>query len=165
MHSLKDKCRRDIVIDTNVLVHAAGGGGAAEEKDSSLAILAWLSETTEVLWVLDDQGKRAPDLSTSVLASEYNSSLPPQSIGLALLTSFLLSNRVSFSPRPSQADAKVIRRLVPNNTRDRAVLGAAIGAQDKVLVSNDYADFSVDVREQAKENFGASIHDSTELAA
>jgi hypothetical protein len=165
VHDLNDVCARDIVIDTNVLAHAHGGGGDATQQASSLAILVWLRATRSTAWVLDDQGKAAPNLSTSVLATEYFATLPPQAFGLTLLAELLASGRVRFSPRPARPVAQAINRLIPNNKSDRAVLGAAAGALDKVLVSNDEDDFSPHVRTEAQRRLGVLLLLSDEAAA
>lgn len=164
MHNLTEICVQDIVLDTNVLVHANGGGGSPEVTMSALSVLQWLAGSHSIRWVLDDQGKAAPDLSTSVLAAEYSASLPPQSFALILLSNFLASNRVSFSKRPSQATAKAIRKLLHRNSYDRAVLGAAVGSCDKVLISNDEDDFNSNVRVEVDEQFSVLILTSGEVA-
>jgi hypothetical protein len=69
-------CESEIVVDTNALAHAEQA--AVSFHPSAFALVRWLSLADDVDWVLDDQGKRAPELSTSVLASEYYATLAPQ---------------------------------------------------------------------------------------
>ncbi len=157
---LKDVCTNDIVVDTNVLSHAHNP--SAPSHESALGVVQWIA-SSGVLWILDDQGKGAPDPSTSVLFSEYNSTLPPQSFALVLLTAFLAGGRVKFAPRPGHADRKAIQKLVSRNTNDQAILGATIGCSNRVLISNDEDDFSEKVRASAKRAWGAAILLSDEL--
>ena len=58
-----------------------------------------------------------------------------------------------------------IRRLIHNNVNDRAVLGAAHGSSDRVLVSNDTADFSESVRDSAWDELKVNIITSAEATA
>ncbi|MFF3963358.1 hypothetical protein ACFYZI_17525 [Streptomyces griseorubiginosus] len=132
---------------------------------SALKFLQWLAANPEVMWVLDDNGKKAPNVSTSTLYSEYHSTLPPQSFPLALLANFLTFGRVKFSARPDQGTRNKIRNLVPRNRMDQVVLGAAFGADDRLLVSNDEDDFSPDVREAVLADLGVLIICSFELEA
>jgi hypothetical protein len=159
---LTELCSADVVLDTNVLSHAENSG--APQQQSAVAVLDWLRESS-VRWVLDDQGKAAPDPKTSLLFQEYRATLSPQSPSLRLLIEFLSFQRVSFAPRPGQTVRDSIRRLVPGNVNDRAVLGAAHGTTDRVLVSNDTSDFSESVRDAVWEQLEVNIITSLEAAA
>lgn len=58
---VRDCCAgRDVVLDTNVLIHSTNA--ASEWQASSVQVLAWLNDCEETLWVLDDQGRRLPTL-------------------------------------------------------------------------------------------------------
>jgi len=159
---LNEVCEADVVLDTNVLSHAENPG--VEQQESALAVLDWM-RNSDVRWVLDDQGKTAPDPKTSLLFQEYRATLSPQSASLRLLIDFLSSQRVVFAPRPGQSVRDCIRRLIQNNVNDRAVLGAAHGSRDRVLVSNDTADFSESVRDSVWQQLEVNIITSAEAAA
>ena len=157
---LASACQTDVVIDTNVFSHA--DNPAAPLARDSLDVLMWL-QLADVLLVLDNTGKGNPaGPSTSLLATEYQNTLSPQGFALTLITSLLSTGRCKFVKRPAQATAATIRSLVPNNSRDRAVLGAACGAQDGVLVSNDYQDFTIAVRTAASTSLAVAIVDSSQ---
>ena len=160
--NLRASCDVDVVIDTNVLSHSDNAN--APMHASAMDVIMWLRASSLQL-VLDDQGKTAPDPSTSVLYAEYRRTLAPQGFAITVFMSLLSTGRVSFSRRPAKADRDTIRRLVPRNTRDQAVLGAAIGSTNKVLVSNDDDDFDNSAREAADTEWGVSIvsSDETEL--
>lgn len=160
---VESACTVDIVVDTNILEHSINSG--LQQHSSALAVIAWLAANASVYWVLDDQGKAAPDLSTSLLASEYFRRLAPQSLPLVVLTHYLQHGRVRFSGRPDHATQRALRRMLPRNSCDRAVIGAAIGAINKVLVSNDWQDFSETVRRAAAVDYGVTVIDSIEAAA
>ncbi|MCR2819058.1 hypothetical protein NQ166_09490 [Microbacterium sp. zg.Y1090] len=159
---LTELCEVDVVLDTNVLSHAENTG--AIQRASAVAVLDWM-RNSQVRWVLDDQGKAAPDPKTSLLFQEYRATLSPQSASLRLLIEFLSYQRVVFAPRPGQAIRASIRRLIPGNVNDRAVLGAAHGTSDRVLVSNDTTDFSDAVRDAVWGELEVNIITSAEAAA
>ena len=141
MIAIRERCRRDIVVDTNVFGHADNSG--ERRHAASLALLVWLREADTVRLVLDHQGKSEPDPEkTSVLYMEYRDTLSPQGLGAALVSHLLATaERHRFVPRPSHQVSEQIRALVPRNKRDRAVLGAAAGSLDRLLASNDLTDF------------------------
>lgn len=160
---IETSCPRDVSIDCNVLEHSSNTG--VPQFESSVRVMMWVAESEKLLWVLDDQGKVAPDPSTSVLYSEYNRRLAPQSLAQATLVKYLQTGRVVFSRRPDSTTLNRLRKLVPKNKPDQAVLGAAIGALDKVLISNDWQDFTLSVRSEAEDTFGVTIMDSDEAVA
>lgn len=160
VQSIFELCKHDVVIDTNVLSHASNTTHPYHQ--SALEIIKWLQSSSSVLWVLDDQGKMAPKIETSLLASEYFATLPPQSLPLTVLARYLSFGRVSFAKRPSQADQKKLQKIVPRNKCDRAVLGAAVGSQDKVLLSNDEKDFHASAREESNKCWSVSVLLSSE---
>lgn len=151
----------DVTIDTCVLVHACNREVA--KHASCLDLLLTLREDTRLRWVLDDNGKAAPAIETSLLYAEYHESLSPQSVPLVLLASFLAFERVTFAPRPNRVVREKIQRLIPKNHRDRVVLGAAAMSRGHVLVTNDFKDFSPRVRNEAKSDLDVRIVDSDEL--
>lgn len=150
----------DIVVDTNILSHANNNN--VDMQLSSLAILQWLLEN-ELKLVLDNTGKGAPNPNTSVLYAEYMNTLPPQSPAITLLTHCLSSGRVYFAPRPSKDIQDKIRRLVPKNKKDCAVLGAAFGSSSRQLVSNDLNDFTQSVRKDSKKSLEVDIRTASEF--
>lgn len=159
--TIADLCNEDIVLDTNVLSHAENPGSVNQE--SALAVLHWMMKSN-TLWVLDDNGKDAPNPWTSILYVEYHETLPPQSLSLLLLQTCLQSERVKFAARPTRVDREIIERLIPRNKRDRAVLGAARGSTDRILVSNDEADFDAATRKAVKKVLGVQILNSAEAS-
>lgn len=156
-------CAVGVVIDTNVMAHAENSSNV--NHLTAFAVVTWLRDHASMLLILDDQGKAKPDPSTSVLYSEYRSTLDPQGFALTLVTALLAGGRVDFAERPDRRTREAIAGLVPRNKPDRAVLGAACGCDDRTLVSNDYVDFPHEVREQCRTQFSVEIIDSDEAAA
>jgi len=160
---VEERCTRDVSIDCNVLEHSSNPG--VPQFESSVRVMMWMAKSETLIWVLDDQGKAAPDPSTSVLFSEYGRRLAPQTLAATTLVRYLQNNQVSFSRRPDRTTLKKLREIVPNNKCDQAVLGAALGSIDKVLVSNDWSDFNLAVRVEVEDLFGVAVLDSDEAIA
>lgn len=159
---ISDRCLRDVVVDTNILSHSDNAGSTYQE--SAIGVLSWI-RSSSVTWMLDDQGQTAPDPSTSLLYAEYRRTLSQQGAAMILFAACLQNGRVRFAPRPTEAVRRQIRSLIPRNTGDRAVLGAACGTQDRTLVSNDLTDFSDAVRDSVEEKFGVWVCTSDEAVA
>jgi hypothetical protein len=119
----------------------------------------------DLTWILDDNGKAAPDKHTSLLYAEYNQTLSPQGFPLTLFQFCLANGRVAFAKRPDQGVREAITRLIPRNKKDRVVLGAACGSADRVLVSNDNDDFSQTARREAYDLLQVVILDTAEASA
>jgi hypothetical protein len=79
---------------------------------------------------------------------------------MTVFANCLSRGRIRFAPRPGRETQRRLRKLVPSNTRDRAVLGAAVGCADRLLVSNDYSDFDHEVREDCHHGLGIQILDT-----
>ncbi|MFI8192796.1 hypothetical protein ACIF8T_29175 [Streptomyces sp. NPDC085946] len=159
--SIGEICPKDFVIDTCVLAHACQANYPLHE--SAFSLIEWLGGQSKSQWVLDDNGKKAPAAETSLLYAEYHSTLSPQSLPLVLLARYMRFGLVKFSPRPRQQLRDQIRGMVPKNKKDQVVLGAAAGAEDKVLFSNDEDDFTQEVRRDAEADLGVRIYFSDEV--
>lgn len=157
---VEDACSIDIVLDTNVLSHADNPGSS--HQLSAQRVLDWM-RGCEVYWVLDDNGKSQPDPHTSQLYLEYRQTLPPMGAAIQLFAACLAGGRVRFAPRPAQTVRDNIRRLVPRNKKDQVILGAAAGATDKVMISNDESDFPKSVRKKALTQLAVTIHHSDDF--
>lgn len=149
----------DIVIDTNVMSHSANPN--CVDFPSALAVIEWLRNSSISL-VFDDLGKNKPDPSTSLLYTEYRNTLPIGSAAMVLVMTMLQQGRVTFSSRPARTQAEKINGMLPKNKKDRAVLGAALGSVDKVLVTNDWSDFSQKVRSRCLKEFSVHVLSSRE---
>lgn len=159
--TLTDICSDDFVIDTCVLAHSCQGSYPLHA--SSLALVEWIMGQSKAKWTLDDNGKKAPAVETSVLYAEYQATLPPQSLPLILLARYLQFGLVNFSSRPNQQIRNSVRDLIPRNKKDQVVLGATAGSVNKILVSNDEDDFPYDVRITAEAALGVTILSSDEV--
>lgn len=160
--SLPDHCTHDVVLDACVLNHSCHEWGIL--ADSSTAVLESLQRHDSMQWALDDTGGAAPALQTSRMVAEYMPCVGPQSFPLALLQHFASSGRVSFIDRPSEADARTIKRLVPKNKGDQVALATALGSLDRTLITNDDQDFPEARRDQIRQRLTVRVLYSWEAA-
>jgi hypothetical protein len=152
----------EIVIDTNVLVHACNHDSPYFE--SAVSLVTELPGVECVL-ALDDSGKSAPNQSTSHLYNEYSACMNPLQLPMIVLASLLSAGRVHFYPRlkTTSTEWKYCCRIVPRNKHDRVVLGVAVLCREHTLVSNDFDDFNEDARDVALEKLSVRILDSEEF--
>ncbi|MGD9958815.1 hypothetical protein [Nocardioides sp.] len=148
----------DVVVDTNVLAHSDNRHSTFHAD--ALEFLLWLIDGSEHNWVLDDNGKDAPLLKTSLIWTEYQETLSQVSSAMLLFKSALDTGRVCFATRPSQAQRLLIRGLVPRNRKDRVVLGAAANSGSKWLVTNDFDDFDDPTRAACQSLLDVSVTDA-----
>ena len=112
--------------------------------------------------VLDDTGKSKPNPSTSRLYAEYDELIPAETVPRIVLEALLATGRVAFVERPARALAKEIEKKLVSNKPDRAVAGAACMSQDRTLITNDWDDFTEDVRKWLHKKNQVTCHDSNE---
>jgi hypothetical protein len=161
---LREHNHRDVVIDTNVLAHSHLKRDP--NHPDAVAFVSWVANEEDLLWVFDDHGGVAPEFDTSVLLSEYHETLSKQSSAYLLFLNVILrTERYCWANRPGQHTRELIRKMVPRNKRDRAILGGAVGCGNHWLVSNDYDDFTDDVRDECLDRFGVQVTHCSERVA
>jgi hypothetical protein len=138
----------DIVVDTNVFVHANNPENSYSDESKAFAHTLLAADTALCL----DEGFAADEArNRSRIAAEYWQHLSPGMLGHEVIQTLAAARRVRTVELPTdQNDKRTIRRLVPRDATDRAFLGTAIRSDDRVLVSHDFDDFSDDVRDEAE---------------
>jgi predicted nucleic acid-binding protein len=134
----------DIVIDTNVLVHASSPTVAYQQ--AALLLLNALELGSTALCV--DEGFDVVEArNRSLIGGEYYENLVTGMIGFAIVATLANTGRLSqVSKRVPTHVAARIRRLVPRKPRDRTFVHVAINAKEHILVSHDFDDFGPSVR-------------------
>lgn len=147
----------DIVLDTNILVHAHN----VEElrNDDCIALVQQMTTCATHLCV--DEGFDLNEANNrSVIGSEYIKHLGYGTVGHALITRLASSLRVKYvSPRVPPDVSKQIVQQVPKGA-DRTFLKIAFNSQDKTLASHDFNDISKDVRTRLRKSIGLQIVDA-----
>lgn len=133
----------DVVVDTNVLIHASNPSVAYNA--ASLALLVALQNASTALCV--DPGFDVNEAQNrSLIAGEYQQKLPIGSLGFAVVATLAATGRVKqVSRKVPEALARKIRHRV-GKPRDRTFVHVAANSNDRRLVSHDFEDFSDDTR-------------------
>ena len=145
---------KDLVIDTNVLVHA----NSDEEKrqQSSIDLITYLLSSSEVICV--DMGFDLNEaLNTSYVAYEYLKHLKYGMLGYTLIVALAQNRRIIEVPRNTPAHTtRKINQCMSNN-HDRVFVKVAINSSNKTLVSHDFTDFAVSKREYLNKIFNIEV--------
>jgi len=145
----------DIVVDTNVLVHASNE--AHPYCHASLAFLSTLLAGTTVLCV--DEGFSADESkNASLIGAEYTQHLVFGMPGYAVVQALASTDRLKQVARSVPDNVRrAVKRLVPRNSRDRTFVHVAFNSTDRLLVSHDFDDFGGDIRKKLRQSLGVSI--------
>lgn len=136
----------DVVVDTNIFMHA-GDGRDATLQTSAIDFIEKLISASTLLCV--DEGYSINEAeNTSYIWSEYLRQIQESTVGRSAIAFLAQSGRLSEVSRdvPEQV-ARVIRRVVRDRT-DRVFVQVAMNSNERVLVSHDERAFS-ELRERA----------------
>jgi predicted nucleic acid-binding protein len=149
----------DIVIDTNVWVHATNP--AEERCDSSKKLLALLRDSDTLLGI--DPGFSVEDSrNRSLIGREYLDNIGAGSESYAILVFVLQDIRIKEITRTlPRREAKLMKKwhLKP---RDRTFLAVAFNSSEKTLASHDFEDFPPKKRLAIEDSLGVDILEAEE---
>jgi len=134
----------DIVIDTNVLLHAQDPNETRFENSSNL-INKILEENTSLC--IDEGFSENESKNKSIIGREYLYNLQPGSIGQNLIVQLALQQRIKQLTK--RAPERIVRKInqIIRNKIDRVFLNVAYNSDEKTLVSHDYTDFRITKRQ------------------
>ena len=149
----------DIVIDTNVLMHA--GNPNEPRFGSANKILDLVQESITLLCI--DRGFDINETKNrSIIGREYLDNLSFGSKGYAVIVYLLTRQRVVEKDKnPSTREKRIIRTNI-RNARDRVFAGVTCNSESRVLVSHDYKDFPGQIRTYLKRKISMNILSSSE---
>lgn len=150
----------EIVIDTNVFLHAANP--AEQRFRESVALCRELAGARSSSICVDEGFDLDPQANKSLIGGEYHARLPPGSIGAALVQRLGDEGRLVVRSRNvPDRERGMINQLIKNR-RDRTFLRVAWNACDKLLVSHDYQDFASSKRHTIKKRLNVSVVEARE---
>lgn len=153
---------QQVVIDTNVFMHAANP--KAVEFAASMRLLEDFEKDTASLCIDKPRDDSPDDLNASLILAEYKKKMLPGTVGFAILARLARSRRVQLVSRDvGPRLARIVLRLVHSNKRDRTFLRTACNAADKLLITNDYTDFTNMVRAAILAQLEVRVEDSSVL--
>jgi predicted nucleic acid-binding protein len=136
----------DVVIDTNVFMHASDP--RQEHQGACLRLIELMTQCQTDLCV--DVGSNSLRPLEGFIMTEYLERLAPGTVGRELVTTLLAAARVVATSRAvPRAVAKRIEAV--RNTRDRKFVAVAFNSNDQVLASQDFRDFSVSTRRRMRD--------------
>jgi len=147
----------EIVIDTNVLLHA--GNSQEQRQEACIQLIAALHECDCHLCV--DNGFSFEEAKNrSLIGSEYLKHLRFGSLGYEIVTHLAKTQRIKNVPtKVPQQTAKHIRMQI-TSLQDRTYVKVAFNSTGKTLISHDFGDISDGARERLKTSIEVSIVDA-----
>ncbi len=150
----------DIVIDTNVLVHA--GNPNVKCFSASLQLLKNILDSEFSICV--DEGSN-PDRqkNKSLICHEYLEKLRFGSFAFSFLTNLFQNKRViEKAKNPGRKKKKIIEQTI-RNRRDRTFICVTCNSSNGLFASNDFEDFQRPKRAVLKSKLGILIRCSEEI--
>jgi len=152
----------DLVLDTNVLVHASNPDCQFHAACGDL--LTRLLEVATSLCVDDGFSLIEAD-NRSLIGHEYLQHLRFGMVGFAVVSHLAGTGRVRMVSKAVNASlSKRLNILIPVK-RDRTFVKVAANSEERVLGSHDFADFSVGVRKELLGSAKVRILAAAEVAA
>jgi predicted nucleic acid-binding protein len=150
---------KDLVIDTNVLLHAQNPN---ERRCAAARTLLRKLLKSSTKLCIDDGFSIKPANNRSMIGGEYLDKLMHGSIGYAVLVELLRVSRVRQVPRrPGNKEAKKINQLI-RTRRDRTFVGVTCNSDERVLVSHDFRDFQISKRRLLRKSLNVHIVEAEE---
>jgi len=144
----------DLVVDTNVFVHASNPEVTycGEARDLMTAL-----ETVATVLSVDEGFDMDPRRNRSLILGEYLENLHFGMLAFAFVSTLASAGRIKEVPRSvSSAVSRQVNRIIANR-RDRTFLKVAINSQDHLLASHDFTDFSSRKRVKIEDIFDVRI--------
>jgi predicted nucleic acid-binding protein len=148
----------DIVLDTNVLVHAKNRNSPF--NDHSNALLEALRSGSTV-WLMDEGFDIDEATNKSRIYSEYRSKLVASDVGLATLATLARTGRVRMVPACSREHRDLIRRWI-KDAADRYFVRTACESTEKTFVTHDDRSMPQRSRNALKEKLRIVFVDAAE---
>jgi predicted nucleic acid-binding protein len=133
----------DVVIDTNVMLHA--GNPNDQYFNDSISLLNKLLES-ETLLCMDEGFDFDEAKNTSKLGYEYIVHIRSGMLAYVVLQKLALSRRIKFVDLKLRPEVRRRVNQLIRNQRDRTFLIVAIKSSEKILVTHDFNDFQVPKR-------------------
>ncbi len=144
----------DLVVDTNVLVHANNPEELRQEY--SINLINYLLSSTEVICI--DEGFDFNEaVNSSYIGYEYLLNLKNGMLGYTLISILAQTKRISeISRNTSSHVTKAINQCTVNK-HDRVFIKVTINSNNKVLISHDFMDFDTNKRKHLKKTFKIDV--------
>lgn len=155
----------DIVVDTNVLAHAANPSDQDHFNDASLFLEQLASETTTIICI-DPDPSLDRNQNTSRIFGEYLTTLSPAALTASVIAALFIQGRYAVVPRTVSKEVRTkINRLVrKSSATDKVFVSVAYNSTDRVLASHDFTDFPAPVRAALARELAVTVSDAVGCA-
>lgn len=144
----------DIVVDTNVLMHASNFQEPRQADAQSFLLSLQISETQLCV----DEGFDINEAKNrSHIGSEYLNNLNIGMLGFAVVSYLAKSGRIRMVSRsvPPAISKKI--RLRVGSAQDRVFVRVAFNSEDKTLASHDFTDLPQKTRNELSKKISVTI--------
>jgi len=150
----------DIVIDTNILVHADNHEEPRQEH--CIAIIEKIYSSEQFL-CMDEGFDVIESKNSSFIGYEYMKHLRFGMQGYALILKLVQEDRLRFVSKkiPATVNNKINRTGIKKS--DRIFVKVTFNSDNKILVTHDYEDFTTKVRGIIKNEIGVNVYDADEV--
>lgn len=152
-----------VVIDTNVLVHACNEA-IMDYNESSISLLQNILETEAQLFV-DDIFDVVEANNTSRINHEYINHVRHGTYSYYFLMSMAMSGRIQQIEECTYNKNKKLFNKMVRNKADIIFLSVTMCTPNKLLVSNDYEDFTLDKRKHWRRELSLNVLDSCDVTS
>jgi hypothetical protein len=153
----------DLVVDTNVFVHAHNRNVGLRHHEARKLALQLLDPDSATVLRVDPGFSADPSSNTSRIGSEYLNHLVPGMLGHQVVQTLAASMRVRPVPLLADGDERADVHQLVSDRRDRVFLQVALGSRSRVLASHDDAAFPDDVRSICRTRWGVVVGDAFEV--
>jgi hypothetical protein len=148
----------DIVIDTNIWLHAQNPG--VDRFAASLGFLEKLGLKTCTTKLCVDAGFAVANSNASRIGAEYLANLRFGSLSLNLMSALASSGRViEVKLKMTDDERRCLKRLRVTG-RDRTFVSVAMKSRDHVLASHDFLTFPAAKRTAVRRDSGVEMVDA-----
>jgi hypothetical protein len=152
----------DLVVDTNVFVHAHNSE-QAYSKDSLMVANALLEPGVGTSLRVDPGFSPVEAQNRSKIGSEYFQWLVPGMVGHHLIQELAATKRLIPVVLPTANTLKGRVRELVQDASDRVFLLTALASDDRILVSHDDEAFPDSVRSTCAEDLLVKIYDAPDV--
>lgn len=146
----------DLVLDTNVLVHA-DNPNTANFKPARKFLNGLLNSTTNLCLDKGFSSNRADN--RSIIMGEYFDNISHGTIGYVIVQTLAANDRIrGVDKKASQHDRNIINQKIYDKS-DRIFVKVTLNTMEHVFVSHDFKHFPDDLRVSLNSDIGINIYD------
>ena len=150
----------DIVIDTNVLMHA--DDPRQGNRDAIVKLFGIMKTKTTALCV--DEGFDLNEAKNkSYIAAEYLKWLTFGGLGFGLVAYLASNGRVKFTTRKVSVQTRNVINQASSDNTDRVFIQVALNSEEKAIASHDKKNFNKKAVRKLKNDLGVFVGDASEI--